>query len=328
MNHRKIAELAHVSTSTVSKALSGSSEINAELAAEIRRIAIESGYFAERNKRKVANKRKNGENIAVVVPEIISVHYSKIVTLLKSFIDERGGMTAVYIFEFDKTTLNQLIQSLSTDNKTDGIILITSFEILKPLSVPLVCFDSCSGHKSHFSIGADMSVVIDDIVSYLKSLGHTKIGFVGELITSSKEKKFRNSLTKHGLDINENHILKIEKRFEEIGTESAKSIITCSDRPTAIVAAYDEVAVSLIYYLDKAGIKVPEDISVVGMNDIPLAPYIKPSLTTVRFDYDEQAALAVDVLYDKIYSGNDTIQHLTVDYELKIRDSVSALKKN
>ena len=96
---------------------------------------------------------------------------------------------------------------------------------------------------------------------------------------------------------------------------------------TAIITAYDEVAVSLIYYLEKSGIKVPADISVTGMNDIPLAPYIKTSLTTVRFNYDDQAALAVDVLYDKIYSGNDAIQRLIVNHELIIRDSVSAVEK-
>ena len=72
---------------------------------------------------------------------------------------------------------------------------------------------------------------------------------------------------------------------------------------------------------------MPEDISVVGLNDIPLAPYTRTSLTTVRFNYDEQAALAVDILYDKIYSENDSTEHLTVKHELIIRDSVAPVVK-
>ena len=96
-------------------------------------------------------------------------------------------------------------------------------------------------------------------------------------------------------------LISLCERFEEIGSEAAKRIIASDDRPTAFVTAYDEIAVSLIYDLEKAGIRVPEDISVFGLNDIPLAPYVKSSLSTVRFFHDEQAALAVDILYDKIF---------------------------
>ena len=94
MNHRKIAELAHVSTSTVSKALSGSREVSDDVAEMIRRIALETGYFTQKNKRKAENKRRKEANISIVCPEIISIHYSRIVTLVKSFVEERGGRSS------------------------------------------------------------------------------------------------------------------------------------------------------------------------------------------------------------------------------------------
>ena len=326
MNHRKIAELAHVSTSTVSKALSGSKEISHELSEQIRQIALEIGYFSEKNKRKLSNKRKKQVQIAVICPEIISIHYSKIVTLLKSFIEERDGRLAVYIDDFDSSKREQIIDSLVMDDITDGIILVASAIINRNFGIPVVWFDAGRSNSSFDSIGTDWNKVMYDCVKHLYDLGHRKIGFIGEMKTISKELRFKRTMQEFGLEVNDRYIYKIDKRFEFIGNEAAKCIIASDRRPTAFITAYDEIAVSLIYELERAGIRVPQDISVLGMNDIPLAPYIKSSLTTVRFFFDEQAALAVDILYDKIFESSDNIQHLVIKHELIIRDSTGTLK--
>lgn len=326
MNHRKIAEIAHVSTSTVSKALSGSREVSDEVAEQIRQIALEMGYFAEKSKRKLKNKRKNKAQIAVICPEIISIHYSKIVTLIKTFVEERDGRVAVYICDFDKKKKDDLVESLSMDNYTDGIIIISSYVTKKKLGIPVVCFDAWGISADFDMIGVDMSIVMMDCVNYLQELGHKDIGFIGEPRTVGKEKLFRSSMELAGLPVNNRFIYNIDNRFESIGREAAKEIIASNCRPTAFITAYDEIAISLIYDLESEGIKVPGDISVVGMNDIPLSPYIKSSLTTVRFFFDEQAALAVDILYDKMFGQSDEIHRLYVKHELVIRDSTSYLK--
>lgn len=327
MNHRKIAELAHVSTSTVSKALSGSKEISDEVAEHIRQIALETGYFSEKNKRKIQYKRNKQAQIAVLCPEIVSIHYSKIVTLIKSFVEERGGRVAVYIFDFDLKKRNEIIEYLSMDNTTDGIIIFSSYSSGKDLGVPIVCFDVNDSHANYDSIGTNLHLCMNDCIKHLYELGHRQIGFIGETHTVSKEENFINSLREFGLDVNRDYIYNIEKRFEFIGSEAAKRIIESKNHPTAFITAYDEIAVSLIYDLEKANIRVPEDISVIGLNDIPLAPYIKSSLTTVRFFYDEQAALAVDILYDKIFGTSEKIHHLVVKHELIVRESTSKPKQ-
>jgi len=325
MNHRKIAEIAHVSTSTVSKALSGSKEISTEVAEEIKKIAIEIGYFTEKNKRNFKSKRKQQTLIAVLCPEIISIHYSKMVTLIKSFVEERGGRIAVYIHDFDSKKKAELIEAISIDNCTNGIILISSLDNAVS-SIPIVSFESLNNDSPITTIGADMNKVMYDIIHYLYTSGHRKIGFVGETLTTTKEVIFKECLSKFGIPVSDCYIYRIDKRFEDIGKEAAKGIINSNDRPTAIITAYDEIAVSLIYDLEQAGINVPEDISVVGMNDIPLAPYIKSSLTTVRFFYDEQAALAVDILYENILGISNEVQHLEIKHELVIRNSTKRLQ--
>lgn len=327
MNHRKIAEIAHVSTSTVSKALSGSKEISSEVAEEIKRIALEIGYFSEKNKRKLLNSRKKQAQIAVLCPEIISIHYSKIVTLIKCFVEERGGRVSVHIFDFDSDKKADLLRVLSMDTNTDGIIVFSSCDTDTEISIPVVCFDVNEASDHFDTIGTNSQAYMNDCVRHLYELGHRKIGFIGENRTISKEERFIDSMRYFGLDVNRSYIYNIDKRFEFIGSEAAKRIIASSDRPTAFITAYDEIAVSLIYDLEQAGISVPEDISVVGMNDIPLAPYIKSSLTTVRFFYDEQAALAVDLLFDKIFGNSSERHHLCVKHELVIRDSTGKPRK-
>ena len=327
MNHRKIAELCHVSTSTVSKALSGSREVSDEVADSIRQVAIETGYFAEKNKRKAVNKRKKSATIAVVCPEIISIHYSRIVTMIKSFVEERGGRVAVYFYDFDIEKKADIIEFLSLSKETDGIIILSSSLPYKLIALPVVSFDNINHECKHDTIGVDLRAVIGDIVDYLYGIGHRRIGFVGEPNTLSKQQRFIEAIVNRNLELVPEYIYTIESRFEGIGSEAAKRIIASENRPTAIVTAYDEIAVSLIYDLEKAGIRVPEEISVFGFNDIPLAPYISSSLSTVRFFYDEQAALAVDVLYDKIFGENDDIQHLIVKHELVIRDSTAPVSE-
>lgn len=326
MNHRKIAELAHVSTSTVSKALSGSREISEDVAAQIRKIALDIGYFAEKNKRKAVNKCMKQAVIAVVCPEIVSIHYSQIVTLLKNFIEERDGRIAVYIYDFDINKLSDIVEYLYMNNRTDGIIVMSSEVLPKISSLPTVYFGISDSGCLYDTVGVNNQKVMDDIIDYLASLGHTEIGFIGETNTFSKQQFFENSMKKACLTVCTDYIYNIQKRFEGIGTDAAQKIIASVKRPTAFVAAYDEIAISLIHDLEKRGIYVPRDISVVGMNDIPLAPYIQASLTTVKFFYDEQASLAVDILYDKIFGENNSVQQLVVNHELVVRESTAQPK--
>ena len=322
MTHKKIAELAHVSTSTVSKALSGNPEISFELAERIKKIAIECGYFKEKRKRRIKTPGKQ-PIIAVVCPEIISVFYSSIITKLKKEIEDRGGYIAVYIYDFDLDKMNRIIKTLTLKGDCDGIITFSPPEVSASQNMPIVCL--CSNHSDNFKpfdfVGVNYKKVIFDAVEYFKKLGHTKIGIATELFTTSNVEYFKEALNYNGIKIYDEYIYISHERFDKAGSDIAVQIQKSGNPPTAVLAAYDEIAMSLIHELSKNGVSVPDDISIMGIDDIPYASYANLPLTTINLFPEEQHSIAVKILFNRIYNEDAPLQQVTIQHKIIERET-------
>ena len=140
MTHKKIAELAHVSASTVSKALSGSTEVSPELTEKIRKIAIESGYFTEKIKRKREYTENRSLMIALIVPEILGIRYPSIVHCLKDEIEAKGGNIAIYLDDFDADKSKRLVESIIVGGNADGMIMLSTPNLTAKPTIPTICF--------------------------------------------------------------------------------------------------------------------------------------------------------------------------------------------
>ena len=326
MNHRKIAKLAGVSPSTVSKALSGSGEISEKTANKIRKIAIDTGYFKEKSRRK--REYANGEDflIAVIVPEIMGFHYATIVTCIKNHVEAKGGHVAVYIQDFDPAKSTQILQSIILRGATDGVILFSKPELTMKPNIPMVYCGKDGGSELD-SIGFDGEALVEDAVRFLTRQGHRRIGFVGEPHTYMAAQSFEKAMKKQGLDARKAYMYSVEARFEQIGHVAALQILEQKERPTAILAAYDEVAIGLVSTLMQHGIRVPEDISVMGINNIPSAAHAQIPLTTVETFSEEQYAMAVDVLYDRIRDENRPVRHIVIEHRIIERETTRAIEE-
>lgn len=326
MTHKKIAEIAHVSLSTVSKALSGSREVSDELREKIIKIAVDCGYFAEKGRRKIEYTGEKDIIIAIICPEIISVSYAGEITAIKKELEKRGAFAAVYVYDFDDEKLNRIIKNITVGNCADGIILFHTPSITESRSIPTVCISTPANDCD--TVLYDINACFFDIVSYLKDLGHKNIAFVGEPRTEIKLNSYKAALAAHGLTYKDENIFIVKERFEGIGYEAANQIMKKEVLPTAIICAYDEIALSLIHILTENGIDVPNEISVVGINDIPMAAYSTVPLTTVRIFENEQAKIAVKLLYDKIFDKSEVIQHITIEHQLIKRKSTAERKRD
>ena len=320
MNYNKIAQLAHVSASTVSKALSGSSEINRETAERIRQIAIDVGYFKEKTKRKREYANDGSYLIAVIVPEIMGFHYATIVTCIKNQVEHNGGHVAVYMSDFDHQKSSDILKNIILHGATDGVIMFSPPTLSFKPNIPIVC--CCNAVDCGCdTIYCDTHALFQDSVRFLSDLGHKKIGYVGEPHTTSAAAIFEAAIKQNGLTFQEEYVYMIDARFEQIGHMAALQILKQKEKPTAVIAAYDEVAIGLISTLTHNGIRVPEDLSVMGINNIPSAAHAQIPLTSVDTFSAEQYTTAVDVLFDKILTENQSIRHIAIEHKIIERET-------
>lgn len=325
MTHKEIAKLANVSLSTVSKALSSSGEVSEELREKIVKIAIEQGYFAEKSKRKIEYARKNSITVAIICPEIVSVAYAGQITAIKNELEKRGAVAAVYVYDFDAEKLKRIIKAITVGNRADGIVLLDTVPIVSDNSIPIVGIGSAACNYDTVSVNTDD--YFSDIIGYLKESGHREIAYVGEPNTHVKYESYKRALEKHGLQYSDRNVYIVNERFEEIGYVAAERMIREDKLPDAAVCAYDEIALALMRMLMEYGKGIPEDISIVGINNIPMAAYSVVPLTSVRIFGEEQAQTVVDLLYGRIFGAKTEISHYTTSYELIKRESTESKRK-
>ena len=325
MNLKAIAELAGVSVSSVSKAFSGSREVSQKTKERIFEIARENGCFDRYNKNKFDKKV-----VAVIVPEVNSDHYYHILLDLDREITKRGGIMLSSVSNFSEKKTAELFRYYAEYCKADGVIIVGSAgKIQNPFLLPAVALGIDQKIKNVNSIYTNIQSAMDEAIVKLRNLGHVKIGFIGENLTKTKLEHFHSAMAKAGAVINPDYIKVSNKRFEEAGAKLAEEMLATDSLPTAVIAAYDYIAIGFMKALQCRGVRVPEDVSVIGMDDIRIAKYLEPSLSSIHYNNSRACALATDMIFKKMknqYSllGEDNIE---IEAKLILRESVGPSKK-
>ena len=324
MTMEKLAVLAKVSKSTVSKAFSGSDDISKKTREHIFKIAKENGCFDKFDKRPFDKKV-----IAVICPELDSGDFSSVVNLLIHLFEENNAMVLCSSASFDESKEKEFYKYYSTYSKTDGIIMINTLgvysqeEVLKPTVSMFAGQDSASIDNVDFSTVPAM----DDIISTLKELGHTNIGFAGEMFTSRMQSLFVDSARKYAISLNDSSFKISNNRFEEAGRDAVRQWLVEGTLPTAIVAAYSYIAVGAIKELAKNGVQVPKDVSIIGINDTDFSSIVEPSLSTIRYPNEDLCREAVSLLLKKIDNRHYRARHTThIPAQFIVRDSIGPIK--
>ncbi len=297
MNLTTLASLAGVSVSTVSKAFSGSAEISEETRERIFALAKKHGCYDRYNKNKFSKKV-----IAVLVPELKSSFYSATVTMLYEEIMRAGGVMICSSYDFMEERKVELYHYFGSYCKADGILIVDSCRKLKnPQHIPTIAlFSNRCVHPDIDIIPAYMDHAIEAAILHLKENGHKDIGFVGERNTKHKVEMFQEAMRHAGLPLQNRRIKTSDRRFEEAGTHAVEEWLSEGELPTAILAAYDNIAIGVIKALTGHGIRVPEEVSVIGMDDISVAPYLETSLSTIHMYGPETCHYAVELLMKKL----------------------------
>ncbi len=322
ITHKKIAQLAGVSQSSVSKALCDSMEIGNETKQRIRRIAEETGYFGQKKKGKRLAGSHHRPYIAILVPEIISLNYATEATMLVKALDNIGADGRIYLSGFSAEEYEQTVQEVIRNEYVDGILSFHDSIPLSNPSLPFICITQFGVELKGDLVSSNLAGGMRAAIQHLVDLGHSRIGFIGEKNTLPKEELFRQVMTEFGLDAQ--YIYSNENRFEMCGYSAVLKMLDSQQLfPTALICAYDEIAYGAINELKLYGYGVPDDFSIIGMNDVTFSKVIEPELTTIVIHSDALCNAAVELLDEALHGERQAAKHIEVQCDLTVRTSTA-----
>lgn len=328
---KQIAEMAEVSTATVSRVLNYDESLNVSEATRKRifEIAQELEYVTTKERRskkqvyQVCLIKGYSEKEELDDPYYLSIRLSIEKSLKEENID-------YIVISKDKL----FDERLST---VDGILALGIFsdrEIkdLKAVNSNIVFVD-CNPHDETFDcVVINMGTLVKKVLDYMVSLGHKEIGFIGgedyfsEEITHSpdyRESWFRNYM--NNLNCLNEKFIRVGEFTPISGYELMKSILEDGEYPTAFFIANDSMAIGAYRAIMEKGLRIPEDISIVGCNDISTAQFIVPPLTTIKIHTSFMGEVAVDLIVERIKFERRISKNVVLPTELIIRDSCRKL---
>ena len=321
MTMKDIAKLCNVSVSTVSKAFMCADDISEDTKQMIFSVAKENGCYEKYYKGKY-----HKFVVAVICPEIDSQYYARFTERLQEAIENVGGIMVVALDRFDKRRRNELVEYFSASNRADGLVVFGFTELKKGYDIPIISVGSTVSGVD--SVVGNLADGIDKAVKHLVDLGHKRIAFVGEPLTTGKRDVFLQSLAKYNVFSRAEDIVMVDSRFENAGFIGARRLIENKTECTAIVCAYDYIAIGVMRYLEQEGYKIPEDFSVIGMDNIDTSKYLAQSLTTIDAHLEEVCTVVADLMAKKVKNRwVSAKQQIKLSSDLIIRESTGPVKE-
>lgn len=317
---QKIAKLANVSVSTASKALHHSKEINEETASVVREIALQYGYQINKKNVLLKNQKRITPRIAILCPEIVSVYYSNIATKMARHLEEAGAITHIFISDFGEKSRWETLKKCFESMEINGAVGLFEDKFDEDIGLPFVCMGKS---KKFGCVFGDIAGGILQAVSAAKARGHERFLFLSEHLTASKEKYFNEALEKIGVSPKNRKVFVSEYRFEEAGAKGMTAILERGDPlPDFCLCAYDEIGIGAMKVLREKGICIPEDIAVMGINDVPAAQYVSPALSSMEFDKDILCDSVANLILEAVLSEKPMRpQEVVLPYRLCLRES-------
>ncbi|MGM0509260.1 MAG: LacI family DNA-binding transcriptional regulator [Fusobacteriota bacterium] len=338
---KDIAKIANVNPSTVSRSLNDSDLVSDKTKEKIKKIAKEKGFEFNASARSLSTKRT--DTIGIIFPEEYEEFSAGLYLgyLMKSIrkILERESLDNIVDFPRNRFTGKSNIEQLIVKGKVDGLLLINSelteneVDKIKKSKIPHVFLHS---KPKNFSI-LKMDFIYTDHVrggyiatKHLIDLGHKNIMTVSNLEETEEFRErtsgYREALRENNIMIDEGLIFKTDVNFRA-GYNLIEENTNLLDHITGIFAQSDMVALGMIEKLKELGKRVPEDISVVGYDNIKFGEYFSPSLTTIHQPRQELAKMACERLIDLI-NGKKTekILQKILKPKLLVRDSTRKIR--
>jgi LacI family transcriptional regulator len=324
---KDIAEETGFSYATVSRALNNKYGVKPDTRDRIMTVAEARGYSPNALARGLVKKKS--DTIGLIIPDISNPFFPQVARGIEDAAKAKGYSVFLCNTNYESSQEARYLQLLA-EKRVDGIILTSGFQVSAPSdtlpanSIPMVSLCSRFGNVQ------DNFVVIDNerggfiATKHLIEQGYPTIGFIGaKNVDFSEGQRFhgyRQALDKFNLPFEDSHVFTGDLKRES-GYEIVKRVIAEHNPPRAFFVENDLMALGVIQGIKESGLKVPDDIAVVGFDDISFAAFPEISLTTVRQPKYEMGKLAVEILLDCIINGTQEPKKYILEPELVIRTS-------
>jgi LacI family transcriptional regulator len=331
-NIREVAEKANVSVTTVSHVVNQTRFVAPETEARVRQTMIDLNYRPNSLARSL--RRGETKTIGLILPDSANPFFAESARLLEDFAFQQS-YSLILCNSNGKLEKERRYTEVLFNKQVDGIIFMAagddtqSLQELIDRQLPVVVVDRILDHM-------DVDAVISDNLQsgrmaarYLIENGHSRISIIRgpSNVNPSAQRVtgFKQAMMEAGLSV--------DAEFEasgdfhpESGYRAARSLLQLSPPPTAIFACNDLMAIGALKAIREAGLSVPEDISLIGHDDIEMASYIQPALTTISQPVEELAATAIKLLLERIEQPGLAPRRILLPNRLIVRQSTRRIK--
>ncbi|MGP4039687.1 LacI family DNA-binding transcriptional regulator [Gracilibacillus sp. D59] len=323
-----VAEKAGVSIATVSKVINNTGNMRDTTRQKVMKVMEELNYFPSVMASALTGKKT--QTLGLLVPDISNPFFSEMARTIEDRAHERGLSVIMCSTDEDEEKEKKYLELLRR-KQVDGFIIASSFhdkkllENIKNSGIPLVMLTQDAGSLGVTSVSVDDFTGGFEATSHLLSLGHQNIVIIAEQRLSSKMRiyGFREAYETHGYKYNDEMVLKTTASIEN-GKKCLEEILKKKERPSAIFACNDLIAIGVIQGAREHDIDIPRDLSIVGFDNTILATTTVPSLTTVAQPINEMGKKVVDVIVSNINNEEPNSERILFKPKLMVRDTSGA----
>jgi LacI family transcriptional regulator len=330
MNIKEVAKRAKVSTATVSRTINEPSKVHPDTAEKVRQAIQELNFYPNTHARTLVSGRSR--MMGLIISDITNPFFPELVKSFEDHAVERGLEVIIGNTDYNPKRMAACMRRM-VERKVDGVAIMTSEtdpELLSELTkrnIPIAVMDVGTEGAHSASVNIDYASGIREAFEHLYSLNHRRIGFIsGPLHLHSarvRRDAFIAAMNARGLE-GDPGLIETGNHKTEGGGAAMQNLLKLSPRPTAVMTSNDLTAIGALHAIDDAGLRVPDDISITGFDDISFAHLTQPPLTTVSISRTQLAITVLGVLEKLLENQAQPSEH-TVPTHLVVRKSTRGI---
>ncbi len=323
----EVAEKAGVSVATVSRVINKSDNVAIKSIEKVKKAIEELGYHPNNLAREL--RRSESNRILVLLQSISNPFYATIVKGIEDIAQKNSYSIMLCNTDSDLIREKNYIDLLAKKVVQGAILLDTEMStdelnvVAEVNDLVLCCEYKQGANVPHVMI--DNYLATKTILRHLLSLGHRRIALIaGDSHLSSTKIRYKgyvDTLKEYGISLDENLIYHSENSSFKMGMRAMETFLNCENRPTAVFAMSDVLAIGAIKSINSRGLSVPDDIAVAGFDGIEYAGVSNPSLTTIVQPSYDMGCIAMEMLIKKMKGVAKSNQEVIIEHELVIRES-------